>query len=103
MLRIELEKDTVDIRDLITSGELENFEDHNGNGVFKASYGHDDLIMTLVQIPIVREAPKFKELLEECKTIVNRTNSNYSLYGSIGNMISVSGWFGMDNSSSSIW
>ena len=41
LLRIELEKGTVIINDLVTIGELENFEDKNGNGVYKASYGHD--------------------------------------------------------------
>ena len=65
LLRIELEKESVIITDLVTIGELENFEDKNGNGVYKASYGHDDLIMTLVQIPMLRNTPKFKEFLED--------------------------------------
>ena len=65
LLRIELEKETVIINDLVTIGELENFEDKNGNGVYRASYGHDDLIMTLVQIPMLRNTPKFKEFLED--------------------------------------
>lgn len=106
LLRIELEKDTVIIADLITSGELENFEDHNGNGVFKASYGHDDLIMTLVQIPTVKETPKYKEILDECKAMSKATQNNqsqYSRFGSIGSLISVSGWFGTDETQSSIW
>ena len=107
LLRIEFEKDTVIIKDLITSGELENFEDHNGNGVFKASYGHDDLIMTMVQIPTVKETPKYKEILDECKVMSKATQNNqsqYSRFGSIGSLISVSGWFGMDEAqTSSIW
>lgn len=65
LLRIELEKESVIITDLVTIGELENFEDKNGNGSYKASYGHDDLIMTLVQIPMLRNTPKFKEFLED--------------------------------------
>ena len=65
LLRIEFEKDMVIIYDLITIGELENFEDKNGNGVFKASYGHDDIVMTLVQIPMLRNTPKFKSFLED--------------------------------------
>ena len=65
LLRIELEKETVIIDDLVTVGELENFEDKNGNGVYKASFGHDDLIMTLVQIPMLRNTPKFKEFIED--------------------------------------
>jgi hypothetical protein len=84
LLRIELEKDTIMICDLITSGELENFEDSKGNGVFRASYGHDDLMMTLVQIPMVRETSKFKNLIEEflAMTKYNTMNSfrSESLY-----------------------
>ena len=83
LLRIELEKGTVIINDLVTIGELENFEDKNGNGVYKASYGHDDLIMTLVQIPMLRNTPKFKEFLED-----------FTAYES-GQMTSSSSMFGM--------
>ena len=45
--------------------ELENFEDKNGNGSYKASYGHDDLIMTFVQIPMVQQTSKYKSMMEE--------------------------------------
>lgn len=75
LLRIEFEKDSVIIYDLITVGELENFEDKNGNGVFKASYGHDDIVMTLVQIPMLRNTPKFKSFLEDYEEwLVGKTN-----------------------------
>ena len=41
--------------DIVQIGELENFEDKNGNGSYKASYGHDDMMMTLVQIPMLKQ------------------------------------------------
>ena len=59
------EKKQVNTTDIITLGELENFEDKNGNGTYKASYGHDDIIMTFVQIPMVMQTLKYKNLLEE--------------------------------------
>jgi hypothetical protein len=65
LLKMEIERFNVDINDLITVGELENFEDKNGNGSYKASYGHDDIIMTFVQIPLLVQTAKYKDLIEE--------------------------------------
>ena len=59
------EKEQVDTTDLISLGELENFEDKNGNGTYKATTGHDDLIMTFVQIPMVQQTSKYKSMMEE--------------------------------------
>lgn len=97
LLRIEIEKNTVEINDLVTSGELENFEDHNGNGVFKASYGHDDLIMTMVQIPILRETPSFKELLEEYESSQYTQNKQFDIMSMFGQMTEMTS-FKSDNS-----
>ncbi len=65
LLKILFEKEQINTTDLISLGELENFEDKNGNGTYKASYGHDDLIMTFVQIPMVQQTGKYKSLIEE--------------------------------------
>lgn len=90
LLRIEIEKDTVIIDDLVTSGELENFEDKNGNGVFKASYGHDDLIMTMVQIPMLRETASFKELMEEYDAAQYVNQNPYTI--NFGEMQEMGSW-----------
>lgn len=87
LLRIELEKNTVEINDLVTSGELENFEDHNGNGVFRASYGHDDLIMTMVQVPMLRETPSFKELMEEYENAQYSQTKQFDVFSMFGQMV----------------
>ena len=65
MLKIMLEKGELIIKDIIQIGELENFEDKNGSGTYKASYGHDDMIMTLVQLPMVLQTGKYKEFIED--------------------------------------
>lgn len=65
MLKMMLEKGELIIRDIIQIGELENFEDKNGSGTYKASYGHDDMIMTLVQLPMVLQTGKYKEFIED--------------------------------------
>ena len=65
LLKIMFEKHQIDTTDLIMIGELENFEDKNGNGTYKASYGHDDIIMTCVQIPLLQQTPKWKNFIED--------------------------------------
>ena len=55
LLKMLFEKKQIDTTDLVMIGELENFEDKNGNGTYKASFGHDDIIMTCVQIPLMQQ------------------------------------------------
>ena len=65
LLKLLFEKNQIDTNDMLTINEIENFEDKNGNGSYKASYGHDDLVMTLVQLPMVQQTSKYKNLAEE--------------------------------------
>jgi hypothetical protein len=87
LLKILFEKEQIDTTDLISLGELENFEDKNGNGTYKASYGHDDLIMTFVQIPMVQQTGKYKSMIEEYieATIEEGYNNKYNLLNSNNN------------------
>lgn len=80
LLKILLEKQQIDTTDLIMIGELENFEDKNGNGTYKASYGHDDIIMTCVQIPLMMQTIKWQNFIEDFEIInktVNSINNNW--------------------------
>lgn len=79
LLKIMFEKDQINTTDLITIGELENFEDKNGNGSYKASFGHDDSIMTFVQLPAIVQTAKYKDLLEdfEASKISNNINNKW--------------------------
>lgn len=65
LLKMMLEKFDIIITDLLTVSELENFEDKNGNGSYAAAYGHDDLIMTFVQLPLLKNTTKYKDFMEE--------------------------------------
>lgn len=80
LLKMMFEKTQIDTTDLITIGELENFEDKNGNGSYKASFGHDDSIMTFVQLPLLAQTAKYKDLLEEfeASNIANTTMNKWS-------------------------
>ena len=83
LLKMKFERGQIDTTDLITISELENFEDKNGNGIYKASIGHDDSIMTFVQIPAVEQTPKYKEWVEEFESgvIQNNIDNNWGNYG----------------------
>lgn len=65
LLKMSLESGETQLYDIVQIGELENFEDKNGNGSYKASYGHDDMMMTLVQIPMLKQTARFKDFIEE--------------------------------------
>lgn len=64
LLRNKLSRKTIVVNDLDTAIEIQNFEDKNGNGSFEAIYGHDDIVMTLTQIPEVEKTLRFQNLLE---------------------------------------
>ena len=81
---MDIEKGLIDIIDLVTVGELENFEDKNGSGTYKASFGHDDNIMTFVQIPMLKQTPKWKDWIEEYE-LNNVQNSIDNKWNNIGN------------------
>lgn len=70
LLKIMFEESQVYTSDLITVSELENFEDKTGNGSYKASYGHDDLIMTFCQIPMLKETVKYSNFIEDMKAVL---------------------------------
>ena len=80
MLKTLFEKGQITTRDIVTLGELENFEDKNGNGTYKATYGHDDIIMTFVQVPMVMQTTKYKNLLEDIEEarILGVVNSKWN-------------------------
>lgn len=84
LLKMDIEKGLIDIIDLVTVGELENFEDKNGSGTYKASFGHDDNIMTFVQIPMLKQTPKWKDWVEEYE-LNSVQNSIDNKWNNIGN------------------
>ena len=64
-MKLLIENKRLIIYDYFTISEIENFEDKNGNGSYAASYGHDDIVMTLAQIPMLQQTAKYKEICEE--------------------------------------
>lgn len=69
LLKMNIERFQVTVKDLVTLCEFENFEDKNGNGSYKAAFGHDDLAMTFVQIPMIKNTPRWKEFMEDFEEV----------------------------------
>ena len=65
LLKLMIENDYIMVIDFFTISEIENFEDKNGNGSYEAAYGHDDIVMTLAQIPMLQQTAKYKEFCED--------------------------------------
>lgn len=73
LLKMMIERFDIIITDLLTVSELENFEDKNGNGSYAASFGHDDLIMTFIQLPLLKNTTKYKDFIEEWEITMKAT------------------------------
>jgi len=69
LLKLLLENNYIRVFDYFTISEIENFEDKNGNGSYEASYGHDDIVMTLAQIPMLQQTAKYKQFCEELEEL----------------------------------
>ena len=63
LLRNKLSNKAIVVNDLNTAIEIQNFEDKNNNGSFEAIYGHDDIVMTMTQIPEVEKTLRFQSLM----------------------------------------
>ena len=84
LLKGLIEKDIVRLYDISAIAELEAFEDKTGKGHYKASYGHDDIIMTCVQIPRLMDTARFKTIIEEMsvyKETPQQDDDMSSIYG----------------------
>ena len=60
--------------------QLENFSDNKGNGTYQAAWGHDDIIMTEVQLAAAMNTNQYKMLLLEAISSNNDQDSNKTIY-----------------------
>lgn len=80
MLKMMLEQKNVTITDTKTIIEIEQFEQIGGSGTYAASQGHDDIIMTFVQLPLLEQTPRFKFFIDDMKTPEISTSHFSNLY-----------------------
>ncbi|MCH5167484.1 MAG: hypothetical protein J1F35_06265 [Erysipelotrichales bacterium] len=76
LTKILIEKSELVLNDIVTISELENFEDKNGNGSYSASYGHDDLICACLQLPLLKNTPRYKNFIEDFEALKNIGTNN---------------------------
>jgi hypothetical protein len=71
--------------------ELNNFTD-KGNGTYAASFGHDDMVMTEVQLTFVRQTLQYKLLRDEFEAVseVEITTAEYNPFEVFDGMSSIS-------------
>lgn len=86
LLKLLIENGYLKVYDFFTISEIENFEDKNGNGSYAASYGHDDIVMTLAQIPMLQQTAKYKEICEEIVETIQTSNADgiYNAFEAMG-------------------
>lgn len=68
--------------------ELRHFVDKNGNGTYAASFGHDDLVMSQIQLPLTKQSLRFKNLVDEYITYTQNglKSGNINFFDTIGEM-----------------
>lgn len=68
--------------------ELRHFVDKNGNGTYEASFGHDDLVMSQIQLPLTKQSLQFKNLVDEYITYTQSglKSGNINFFDTIGEM-----------------
>lgn len=59
------EHNNIIFNDIKFVNQLMNFTDKDGNGRYEASYGHDDLVMAVVQLEFVKQTSQYKNLRNE--------------------------------------
>lgn len=66
--------------------ELRHFVDKNGNGTYAASFGHDDLVMSQIQLPLTKQSLQFKNLVDDYISYTNNglTSGNINFFDTIG-------------------
>lgn len=69
--------------------ELRHFVDRNGNGTYEASFGHDDLVMSQIQLTLTKQSIQFKNLVDEYISYTcNGLNSgNINFFDAIGEVV----------------
>ena len=72
LFRIAYTKGNIKNTSHIFFNELKCFCDKTGNGTYAAIYGHDDSVMSEIQLPLVYDTIQFKEFLEE---FINNTGA----------------------------
>lgn len=65
LFKESFERGSIIFDDVKFVNQLMNFTDKDGNGKFEASFGHDDLVMAMVQLEFVKQTTQYKLIRNE--------------------------------------
>lgn len=79
LFKEDFEKELIINDSYQTSIELGNFND-DGTGHYKAVFGHDDIIMTMVQLTFIKDTLQYKMLKSDFDSGIIQTDSQSQVY-----------------------
>ena len=84
------EQNNIIFNDIKFVNQLMNFTDKDGNGRYEASYGHDDLVMAVVQLEFVKQTSQYKNLRNEFNSSIPVVKDEYEMNDFLDQMNQVS-------------
>lgn len=85
LFKEDFEKDRVVNQSTVFCNELLNFSDVEDKGVWKAAFGHDDAVMSMIQYEAVKKTLQFTLMKQDFDSMATHPNSdaNYNPYSTI--------------------
>ena len=85
LFKEDYEKNLIINQSTVFCTELLNFSDVEDKGVWKAAFGHDDAVMSMIQYETVKKTLQFTLLKQEFDSMAEHPNGdkNYNPYGTI--------------------
>lgn len=85
LFKEDFEKGRIINNNTVFCGELLNFSDVEDKGVWKAAFGHDDSVMSMIQFEAVKKTLQYKLMKQEFDSLASHPNSdtNYNPYSTI--------------------
>ena len=85
LFKEDFEKGRIINNNTIFCGELLNFSDTEDKGVWKAAFGHDDSVMSMIQFEAVKKTLQYKLMKQEFDSTAEHpaSETNYNPYSTI--------------------
>lgn len=85
LFKEDFEKGRIINNNTVFCGELLNFSDMEDKGVWKAAFGHDDSVMSMIQFEAVKKTLQYKLMKQEFDSLASHpaSETNYNPYSTI--------------------
>jgi hypothetical protein len=79
--KMQYESGKIENNSTIFLNEIQLFCDNKGNGTYQASFGHDDAVMSQMQIILVQDTLQYGELVELCNSgLVQQETTSFNFF-----------------------